>query len=186
MNDILPKPFTKEGMLRVLEKHLAALKTPGMREYGIPVPPHPDSHPGYVAPGTANQALGMNISHISAPQSIKDDSPAARSPATSWHSPNSNSMTCPSPTSAGTSDGFGMHSLRQGANSGYHMAGPTSGLRNNLESSNNAQSMAAPRQGIQHRRVMSDMTNGPEEHSEAKRQRLYAPQPPSNNVNNYT
>jgi hypothetical protein len=26
MNDVLPKPFTKEGMLRTLEKHLAHLK----------------------------------------------------------------------------------------------------------------------------------------------------------------
>lgn len=176
MNDILPKPFTKEGMLRILEKHLAPLKLPGMREYGIPLP-NQDTHPGYAAP--TSQSMGMSVSQISAPQSIKDDSPAARSPATSWHSPNSNSMTCPSPTSAGPQDGFNM---RQGANGSYHMAGQISGLRN-MDS--NAQTMAAPRQGILHRRVTSDMTGGPEEHLDAKRQRMY-PQQASSNSNNYT
>jgi len=73
--------------------------------------------------------------------------------------------------------------MRQGATGGYVMGNPTSGLRN-MESPTQ-QNMAAPRQGIQHRRVMSDMTNGPEEHPEAKRQRMFNPQLP-NNSNNFT
>ena len=36
MNDVLPKPFTKEGMLRSLEKHLQQFK----RGYNGPPPTH--------------------------------------------------------------------------------------------------------------------------------------------------
>lgn len=185
MNDVLPKPFTKEGMIRCLEKHLARFKAPSdPRDFGIQATN--DQHPGYVTTsGTVNQPLNMNnISHISAPQSSKGDSPTVRSPATSWHSPTSNSMTCPSPTSAATSDSYNMHQLRQGAN-GYVMGNTMSGLRN-MESPT-SQIMPAPRM-MKHRRVMSDMTNGPEENSEAKRQRLYVPQQLGNNTtpNNFT
>jgi osomolarity two-component system, response regulator SKN7 len=61
MNDVLPKPFTKEGLLNMLEKHLQHLKKPlhGMDAMGVPQPVQP-------------------LAHTSAKQSMKDeDSPGS-------------------------------------------------------------------------------------------------------------
>lgn len=67
MNDVLPKPFTKEGLLTMLEKHLAHLKESGGSE----------------------QLPTQQLTQASARQSIKDDSSSVRSPATTsnWQSP---------------------------------------------------------------------------------------------------
>ncbi|KAF2402564.1 response regulator [Trichodelitschia bisporula] len=72
MNDVLPKPFTKDGLHSILVKHLAHLK-------GDPR--------GLQAPG--------------AQQAIKDDEPPTKSPVTAanWHSPNQ--MPGVSPVGAG-------------------------------------------------------------------------------------
>lgn len=67
MNDVLPKPFTKEGLLAMLEKHLSHLKKGGA---GIadPMPPPLNS----------------------AKRSLKSEDSPATSPATAsnWNSPN--------------------------------------------------------------------------------------------------
>ena len=41
MNDVLPKPFTKEGLLHMLEKHLVHLKKPMAQADGTMVAPQP-------------------------------------------------------------------------------------------------------------------------------------------------
>ena len=38
MNDVLPKPFTKEGLLHMLEKHLPHLKKPVSHMDGMVAP----------------------------------------------------------------------------------------------------------------------------------------------------
>lgn len=72
MNDVLPKPFTKEGLLAMLEKHLGHLKKP---------------------------PNGVDIKRAGGRQPLKDDdSPGKASPATlppgnaSWHSSPSNNL----------------------------------------------------------------------------------------------
>ncbi|PNS21688.1 Transcription factor prr1 [Sphaceloma murrayae] len=76
MNDVLPKPFTKEGLLSMLEKHLGHLKKGAP---GIEMGP----------PGNLPQ---------SGKQSLKSDESPATSPAT-WNSP-SGHITGISPASA--------------------------------------------------------------------------------------
>ena len=68
MNDVLPKPFTKEGLLNMLEKHLGHLKK------------MPDGFE--MMPNTA--------STMQAPPSLKDEASPGQSPSTvsNWNSPN--------------------------------------------------------------------------------------------------
>ncbi|MCJ1436460.1 kinase-regulated stress-responsive transcription factor skn7 [Xylographa pallens] len=70
MNDVLPKPFTKEGLLNMLEKHLSHLKK------------MPDGID--MVPNTAS-----TITHSSNAQSVKDESSPGQSPSTisNWNSP---------------------------------------------------------------------------------------------------
>ena len=70
MNDVLPKPFTKEGLLNMLEKHLSHLKK------------MPDGIE--MVPNTAS-----TITHSSNAQSVKDESSPGQSPSTisNWNSP---------------------------------------------------------------------------------------------------
>ncbi|KAK5135746.1 hypothetical protein LTR08_004732 [Meristemomyces frigidus] len=78
MNDVLPKPFTKEGLLNMLEKHLSHLKKhgPGIDNMGAPPPPGPLS---------------------SAKRSMKSEDSPATSPAVSnWNSPGGLAIVSPS------------------------------------------------------------------------------------------
>lgn len=74
MNDVLPKPFTKEGLLSMLEKHLGHLKKagPGMEQMGAPPPP--------------------TLAQVAAKNSMKSEDSPATSPATvsNWASPSGN------------------------------------------------------------------------------------------------
>ena len=69
MNDVLPKPFTKEGLLNMLEKHLGHLKR----------------IPDGMEPMAAQQVMPQN----SVGNSLKDESSPAPSPSTlsNWQSP---------------------------------------------------------------------------------------------------
>lgn len=71
MNDVLPKPFTKEGLLHMLEKHLGHLKK------------MPDGMEPMMPPSASS------IAHGSAGQSLKDESSPNQSPSTisNWQSP---------------------------------------------------------------------------------------------------
>lgn len=95
MNDVLPKPFTKEGLLNMLEKHLGHLKV--IPEGMEPMIPH----------------QGPSIHQTSAGHSLKDESSPAQSPSTvsNWQSPGQ--FTGISPTQAGPPHQF-MHPLHPG------------------------------------------------------------------------
>ncbi|KAI9840912.1 MAG: kinase-regulated stress-responsive transcription factor skn7 [Sclerophora amabilis] len=146
MNDVLPKPFTKEGLLNMLEKHLGHLK----QQKGIDT-----MQPQHLAPNSARQSL-------------KDESSPAKSPMTStWQSPNQ--LPGVSPTQHTLNDEY-MNSLRGSA--GYGM---DSGVRHDsLAYQSPGGSMSAPR-SAGHRRQLSDMASAEDLTSEAKRQRVYAP-----------
>ncbi|KAI9820861.1 MAG: kinase-regulated stress-responsive transcription factor skn7 [Thelocarpon impressellum] len=150
MNDVLPKPFTKEGLLTMLEKHLGHLKVQKDIE---PIQPQPISH-GSVRPP------------------IKDETSPLRSPATSnWHSPSQ--MPGVSPTSHGINDEY-LNALRGSA--AYNMEAPMQ--QDGMAFHSAGQAMAAPRQGA-HRRQISDISAGDEVTNEAKRQRMFATPPTS-------
>lgn len=154
---MLPKPFTKEGMLRTLEKHLGQFK----KSYNNPQGQLPG---GFATPTTGQTPMGLNLSHMSATHSLKDENSPAKSPAGSWHSPSALTSGSPSTASQG-SYAMGNYSMT-----------PTQSLGGFQQS----QSMVGQRsgQGPQpgpHRRVVSDISDRGQDGPD-KRQRMYPPQ----------
>lgn len=168
MNDVLPKPFTKEGMLRALEKHLPQFKKTAQFQN-----PAPMSHPsGFVTPNQSHAPLGLNMGQLSAGQSLKDESSPGKSPATasSWQSPNQ----LPGQSPLGNAPANYMQQPMRD-NSQYTMT-PTH-PQGGFPPQNPP--MGASR-GQTHRRVMSDMTGPPQpDDNPEKRQRtsMYPPAP---------
>lgn len=162
MNDVLPKPFTKDGMLRALEKHLPQFKKNAQFPNSGPMQPT-----GFIPPNT-QAPLGLNMSQLSAASSIKDESPRKSPASASWQSPNQIPGTSPINPQGGY--------MQQQQNAAYTLT-PTHATHPQFPTQN--PQMTAPRATPQqHRRVMSDMAGGPgpDDHPE-KRQRMYAPQP---------
>ncbi|KAI9748292.1 MAG: hypothetical protein M4579_007264 [Chaenotheca gracillima] len=186
MNDVLPKPFTKEGLLNMLEKHLSHLKDPSKLD-GLSQQTPSATQQGQPGQGQGTHPLSAHHSHThsgsaSARQSLKDESsPAAKSPLTAptWHSPHTSSNTgttntapnsaapgiSPTTPHGALSDEY-MNAFRGGY--GDHDASPMGGY----------QGMGAPRgpgaigSGGPHRRQISEMSSGEDLAGEAaKRQR---------------
>lgn len=201
MYDVLPKPFTKEGMLRSLEKHLSHFKKNATFTTG---PSQQMQAPaGFVNTGAGQTPLGLNMGQLSAPPSIKDETSPGKSPATvasSWHSPSQMPGQSPigNPHSAGP---FGMQSQPQmgemsrqytmtpthphAPHPNSHMSHPHPQSAYPSPSPGPALGGPARGHGGPHRRVMSDMTGGPgpgpgsvggghDEHAD-KRQRMFPP-----------
>jgi osomolarity two-component system, response regulator SKN7 len=161
MNDVLPKPFTKEGMLRTLEKHLAHFK----RDY---VPPQHAQHQDQFG----NPNLNINMSHIPATHSLKEEPSPAKSgspSASSWNSPNTMGT---SPTQQ-SNQGYVQMQSSQGT---QYMMTPTHGnVGGGYQTQPPAPAMSGPggRSGG-HRRGISEIGVNPEEEPE-KRQRMFPP-----------
>lgn len=163
MADVLPKPFTKDGMLRALEKHLPQFR----KNARFPPGSGPMQQNAFVT--GAQAPLGLNMAQLSAASAIKEESPGKPSPASATWQPSPNQIPGSSPINP---QGY------MQPNAAYALT-PTHA--NHPQFPPNPQ-MTVPRgPPQQHRRVMSDMTGGPEpsEHPDVKRQRMYAP-PPGN------
>jgi osomolarity two-component system, response regulator SKN7 len=155
MNDVLPKPFTKEGLLAMLEKHLDTLK-------------RGDSTLEPLGQSTAQPAQSL-IPHIgSGRQSIKEEESPAKSPATTstWNSPNQ--ITGVSPVTSSHTDDY--MNVVQGHPAAYGLAYTS------------PQHLHAPQMQMQgplaeqgHRRQHSDISGGAETAGDGKRQQIYAP-----------
>ena len=154
-------------MLRSLEKHLPQFKkTPGFPNSAQM--PHPG---GYVTPNSGQAPLGLNMSQLSATQSLKDDTSPGKSPATasSWHSPSQ----IPNQSPIGPGPGNYMQQPMQDTRQ-YNMTPTHPHPQTGYPAPQNPP-LGAPR-AAPHRRVMSDMTaGGPDDHPE-KRQRMYQSQ----------
>ncbi|KAG4026306.1 hypothetical protein MFRU_042g00350 [Monilinia fructicola] len=173
MNDVLPKPFTKEGMMKALEKHLAHFrkKAPTLGFSS----PRQMSHPGgFVTPGQSHTPIGLNMGQLTATQSIVDDASSGKSPqtATSWQSPVQLPGGSPVVTSA---PGSYMQPTMQsnGMRDPSYSVTPThphpqSGFPPSISSLNN--------QRPPHRRGISDLSaaSTPDGNPDPKRQRMYA------------
>lgn len=161
MNDVLPKPFTKEGMLRALEKHLPQFKKNFPNTATM-------SHPsGFATPTQSQTPLGLNMGQLSATQSLKDESSPGKSPitATSWHSPSQ----LPGQSPLGNPPaGYMQQPMRD--NGPYNMT-PT-----HPQGGFSAPPIGVPR-AQPHRRVLSDMTGAQPDEQPDKRQRttMYVP-----------
>jgi osomolarity two-component system response regulator SKN7 len=124
MNDVLAKPFTKEGMIRILKKHLPyMLKNPPLAgEDGTPNG-GPSSLPGGSTPGysggggSVGGGPGPGGMTLAPPMAgpgaaVKFDNSPMQSPATtsSWHSPTQNmAAQHASPTMDGAGGGYLAH-----------------------------------------------------------------------------
>ena len=153
MDDVLPKPFTKEGLIHVLNKYLGHLKKPEtpMEEMGPP----------------SSQPIQPTKHQISANPNIKEESPA-KSPVvnSNWSSPKQ--MTGVSPVAAA---GAGDEFMVQHDAANFGIAGgviPAAPFQN-----------ASPTQGVgqrQHaplRRHYADMAGGDDTGTAVKRQQIY-------------
>ena len=144
MNDVLPKPFTKEGLLQMLEKHLAHLKKPiGPMD-------------GMVAP----QPLATTR------QVLKEEESPAKSPATAsnWNSPNQ--ITGVSPVASNVTDEY-MQAVQ-----GHQNAYAVNQMQGNIQYSTSPTIPVPPRQQG-HRRQISDISGGEDINNPAKRQQMY-------------
>jgi osomolarity two-component system response regulator SKN7 len=160
MNDVLPKPFTKEGLLHMLEKHLAHLKNPAHGAMETMVPPHV-------------QALNAGSTR----QSLKDEESPAKSPATTsnWNSPNQVPGVSPV---ASTSTTYEEHAnMSQGHPAMYAVQNPmqVNPMSQGYMSNNPATQMQMQQRQNQHRRQISDISGGDEASNNAKRQQMYPP-----------
>ncbi|KAI9816580.1 MAG: kinase-regulated stress-responsive transcription factor skn7 [Pycnora praestabilis] len=154
MNDVLPKPFTKEGLLNMLEKHLGHLKK---STHGI----EPLGPPGAQA-----------MAHGSTRQSLKDENSPGKSPSTitNWQSPTQ--VPGVSPTTNSVTDEY-MQAIR--GHSGAYGMDPS--MQHDGMAYHSPQApMSAGRQGP-HRRQISEISGADDMTNDVKRQRVFAPPP---------
>lgn len=147
---MLPKPFTKEGLLHMLEKHLGHLKK---------IPDGMDA----LVPQTSS-----SMPQSSATQSLKDENSPTQSPSTisTWHSPGQ--FPGITPTHAAPPSHFMQPVPAQ----------PPYGIdHNSLQYQPPQTPIGAPRQ-TQHRRQISELTGSDDITNDSKRQRMYTQQNP--------
>ncbi|KAF2649399.1 response regulator [Lophiostoma macrostomum CBS 122681] len=156
MNDVLPKPFTKEGLLQMLEKHLVHLKKPVA---------HVD---GMVAPAPLSTTR----------QVLKEEESPAKSPATTsnWNSPNQ--ITGVSPVAPSVTEEQYMQAV-QGHPGAYGVAPMQASIPYNTSPQMQLQARQQ-QQAAGHRRQLSDISGGDDLNNPAKRQQhMYGgPLPP--------
>lgn len=147
MNDVLPKPFTKEGLLSMLEKHLGHLKK---------MPNGMDS----MVPHSAS-----SITQTSAAQSLKDEASPNQSPSTisNWQSP------AQFPGVSPTTTGPNMFMQPMHPAPGYGMD------PSQIQYQQPHTPLGVPRQAP-HRRQISEVTGGDDLNNDSKRQRMFAQQ----------
>ncbi|EGP86598.1 unnamed protein product [Zymoseptoria tritici ST99CH_1A5] len=155
MNDVLPKPFTKEGLLSMLEKHLQHLKKPsGAALDAMPPPP--------------SASVGL----ASTKRSLKSEDSPATSPATvsNWNSPSQ----LPSNSPAGSMTADDQPYLSPAGYVGPGMQGPGGGGGMYGAGAVQARGLVG---GLQ-RRGIGEISGGVEPQGDAKRQQIYGGLPP--------
>jgi osomolarity two-component system response regulator SKN7 len=164
MNDVLPKPFTKEGLLHMLEKHLVHLKKPLAQIEGMAAP-QPVQVPRQLV--------------------LKEEDSPAKSPATAnWNSPNQ--MTGVSPVGSTVPDEHMHAQAMQGQQhpgiypipANIYSTSPQMDLQARQQQQQQEQIMRARQQQPLppgHRRQISDISGGDDMNNPAKRQQMFAP-----------
>jgi osomolarity two-component system response regulator SKN7 len=188
MNDVLAKPFTKDGMVRILKKHLTKLlknpPPPGSTDNDSMSPttmqPQQASNPAAYANAMAQQMsmaqqmAAANAGHMQAPSpqvQVKFEGTPMPSPTTtsSWHSPSQMQHTSPA------MDGGGyMSAIGSGTGPGGMVLTPGGSQRPQYANQmlNQVQQVGTPTMGR-----MSDIMGGPGDDRPEKRQRLAYGQP---------
>ena len=145
MNDVLPKPFTKEGLLNMLEKHLGHLKK------------LPESIE--MVPSSASAMTNSTSGH-----SVKDEASPDVSTSTlsNWHSPGQ------FPGISPTTNGHFMQTVQT-----VHTPTTFNMDQGSMQFQHHPTPLSAPPRMTSHRRAISDITGG-EDVSDAKRARIFA------------
>ena len=147
MNDVLPKPFTKEGLLHMLLKHLGHLKK---------VPDGIEAMPPHSAPPMA---------HTSTAHSLKTESSPGHSPSTisNWQSPGGYPGISPVSTTTPGQYMQPVHTPTAYAmdHGGMQFPQPTTPL-------------GAPSRQTPHRRQISEIGCAEELSNDSKRPRIYS------------
>lgn len=170
MNDVLAKPFTKDGMVRILRKHLP---------YLLKNPPPPGTTVDDMAPSGGQQgqappqfqnSAGMSMAQMAGPAGmssagaqLKFEGTPIQSPATtsSWHSPSQMAHASPTLDSSGY----------------LNAVGPGSGMMLTPGGTQRPQyaSQVMPQVGTPTLSRMPDGMGGMNDDRPEKRQRLYGP-----------
>lgn len=157
MNDVLPKPFTKEGLLNMLEKHLGHLKkpVPGME----PMAP----------PGIAKGSLKSEESPATSPATV-----------TNWNSPGNIGV---SPVASTPADDYA-HAMTPGPPYGMQpgMTPGPSPQALTFATSPTGPNMRQQVQQLQaqqaHKRQIGEISGGPEMAGDARRPQMFGSGPP--------
>jgi len=141
MNDVLPKPFTKEGLLTMLEKHLAQLKkpVPGME--------------AMAPPGLARGSLKSEDSPVTSPATV-----------TNWNSPGG--LTGVSPVASINTEDYGHGMVGPPHGQSGLTPGPSPQAMTFAGSPTAGPTMRQQVQQLQaqqaHKRQISEISGGPE------------------------
>jgi osomolarity two-component system response regulator SKN7 len=165
MNDVLPKPFTKEGLLSMLDKHLSHLKK---------------HHGGSL------DTMGPPFNNNPVKRIVKgEDSPGASSTNNSnWNSPGGMAGNSPANNNL-NDDPF----LNPSSASGYNASGLSSSVPPHMFAPAPQVQLSMPQRAPQqqqqqqsaqpHRRNISDISGGQMDmNNDPKRQQMYAPGQP--------
>jgi len=186
MNDVLPKPFTKEGLLSMLEKHLSHLKKSSHPGSGLEPPSLPAglSTGSMSAPTSMPMIAGRAPGQPSSHPSLKDEITPGNSPATvstNWNSPMQPSGMSPVPTSAMNPEEYmnvvGRYPAYPGmegqVGAPMQMPVPSGAAYAPMAGAPRGGMPGPPRRGIEQISGGPGVANG-----DGKRQQIYAPVPP--------
>lgn len=177
MNDVLPKPFTKEGLLSMLEKHLSHLKKSGHPGSGLEPPP----------PVPGGTALNNQTTGSSHRPSLKDENSPGASPATvstNWNSPMQPQGMSPAASHTMPPDSY-TNNVQQypygGLDGGMPIHGSGQQQQQQQFVSPLSQMSTAPRgaqqqQGLPQRRGIDQISGGAMMNGDVKRQQMFTPQ----------
>lgn len=158
MNDVLPKPFTKEGLMHILDKHLGHLKKPGVQVDGM-VAPQP----------------------LSATRQVmkEEESPStAKSPATASTWGNSpNQMPGVSPVGSNVAEEYMQAAQGHPGAYGVNSMQGNMGYNTSPQMQMQARQQQQQQQQTAHRRQISDISGGDDMNHNAKRQQMYGGAP---------
>lgn len=157
MNDVLPKPFTKEGLLHMLEKHLVHLKKPLAQIEGMAAP-QPVQVPRQLV--------------------LKEEDSPAKSPATTsnWNSPNQ--VPGVSPVGNNVTDEYAqaIHNQQVQHPGPYAVNPMQAGIGYNGSPQMPMQARQQQPLPPGHRRQISEISGGDDMTNPTKRQQIYPPQ----------
>jgi len=184
MNDVLPKPFTKEGLLSMLEKHLSHLKKSGHPGSGLEPPPQVPTASSMGGGAPLNHQTTQGSSHR---PSLKDEASPGASPATvstTWNSPMQPQGMSPPTSNTMPSDSYA-NNVQQYPYAGMDGGMPVHGQGGQQFVSPMNPMNAAPRgvqqqqqqQGLPQRRGIDQISGGSMMNGDVKRQQMYAPVP---------